>query len=101
MNTPSSAPEIDVDPYAHEVLLNPYPMHEQLREVGPVVRLPRYGIFGVARHEQVVQVLGDHATWISSAGVGLTNFRTEKPFRPPSLILEADPPQHTQTRAVL
>jgi cytochrome P450 len=29
------------------------------------------------------------------------NFHTEKPWRPPSLILEADPPLHTRTRAVL
>jgi cytochrome P450 len=101
MSTSPTAPVVDVDPYAHEVLLNPYPTHERLREAGPVVWLPQYGIFGCARHEQVVAVLGDHATWISSAGVGLTNFRLEKPFRPPSLILEADPPQHTQTRAVL
>jgi len=101
MNTHHTAPEVDVDPYAHENLLDPYPMHERLREAGPVVRIPHYGIYGCARHEQVQAVLGDHATWISSAGVGLANFRTEKPFRPPSLILEADPPQHTVMRAIL
>jgi cytochrome P450 len=95
------APVVDVDPYAHETLLDPYPMHERLREAGPVVYIPKYGIYAVARHEQVVAVFANHAVWISSAGVGLTNFRTEKPFRPPSLILEADPPQHTQTRAIL
>ncbi|MDH5539058.1 MAG: cytochrome P450, partial [Rhizobacter sp.] len=42
-----------------------------------------------------------HATFISGAGVGLTNFNLEKPFRPKSLILEVDPPLHTQTRAVM
>jgi len=95
------APVVDVDPYAYENLLDPYPMHERLREAGPVVFIPQYGIYGCARHEQVQAVLGDHATWISSAGVGLANFRTEKPFRPPSLILEADPPQHTVMRTIL
>jgi cytochrome P450 len=33
--------------------------------------------------------------------VGLSDFRKEPPWRPPSIILEADPPLHTRTRAVL
>lgn len=94
-------PVVDVDPYEHETLLDPYPMHGRLREAGPVAWIPRYGIFACARHAEVHAVLNDPATFISSAGVGLANFRTEKPFRPPSLILEADPPQHTATRAIL
>jgi len=96
-----TAPEVDVDPYDSATLLNPYPMHERLRDAGPVVHIPKYNIFGCARHEQVQAVLSNHATWISSAGVGLANFRLEKPFRPPSLILEADPPQHTVMRTIL
>jgi cytochrome P450 len=46
-------------------------------------------------------VLNDHVHFISGAGVGLANFNLEPPFRPKSLILEADPPLHTQTRALL
>ena len=38
---------------------------------------------------------------VPSAGVGLSDFRKEPPWRPPSIILEADPPLHTRTRAVL
>jgi cytochrome P450 len=33
--------------------------------------------------------------------VGLSDFRKEQPWRPPSLILEVDPPAHSRTRAVL
>ena len=77
-------------------------MHERLREAGPVVRLTPYdALYACARHAEVQAVFGDHATFISGAGVGLTNFNLEKPFRPKSLILEADPPLHTQTRTVL
>jgi cytochrome P450 len=54
-----------------------------------------------ARHAEVHAVLNDHVTFISGAGVGLANFKLETPFRPQSLILEADPPLHTQTRTVL
>jgi cytochrome P450 len=33
--------------------------------------------------------------------VGLSNFRYEEPWRPPSLLLEADPPRHDAPRRVL
>lgn len=98
---PSGVPVVDVDPYSDEFLLDPYPFHELLREAGPVVWIPKYGIYGAARHEAVRAVFADHATFISSAGVGLANFHKEEPFRPKSLILEADPPDHTRARAVL
>lgn len=102
MNDTAAIPELDIDPYAAENLIDPYPMHQRLREAGPVVRLRPYpSLVACARHEQVHAVLNDHASFISGAGVGLTNFNQEPPFRPKSLILEADPPMHTQTRTVL
>ena len=94
-------PELDIDPYSSENLLNPYPMHEVMREAGPLVKLKDYPTYACARYDQVHSVLTDHETFISGAGVGLTNFNLEKPFRPKSLILEADPPQHTQMRTIL
>jgi cytochrome P450 len=97
----TTIPELDVDPYAPENLLDPYPMHELLREAGPVVKLKAYPVYACARHDEVHHVLTDYANYISGAGAGLTNFNLEKPFRPKSLILEADPPQHTQMRTVL
>lgn len=101
MSIPQNLPVLDIDPYSHDNLINPYPIHEIMREAGPVVWLKPYGIYACARHQEVHSVLNDHATFISGAGVGLTNFNVEKPFRPKSLILEADPPMHTQTRTVL
>ena len=102
MNTTTAIPELDIDPYADDNLINPYPMHQRIREAGPVVRLTPYpSLVACARHEQVHAVFNDHATFISGAGVGLSNFNLETPFRPRSLILEVDPPLHTQTRTVL
>src|SRR6218665_475131 len=95
-------PALDIDPYAPANLIDPYPMHHRMREAGPVVALTPYPtVVACARHEKVRAVLNDPATFISGAGVGLTNFNNEPPFRPKSLILEADPPLHTQTRTVL
>jgi cytochrome P450 len=102
VNDTVNIPELDIDPYAADNLLDPYPMHERMREAGPLLRLTPYAsLVACARHAEVHAVLNEHTTFISGAGVGLTNFNTEKPFRPKSLILEADPPLHTQTRTVL
>jgi cytochrome P450 len=99
--TTLSRPVSSVDPFSHDFLHDPYPHHQALREAGPVVWLEQYGTWAMARHEQVRDALTDYATYCSSAGVGLSDFRKEPPWRPPSIILEADPPLHTRTRAVL
>ncbi len=90
-----------VDPFSHAFLNDPYPHHEAMREAGPVVWLEQYGIWAMARHQEVRDALTDWETYCSGAGVGLSDFRKEPPWRPPSIILEADPPLHTRTRAVL
>ncbi|MBA3477992.1 MAG: cytochrome P450 [Lautropia sp.] len=100
-NAPAGVPVMDVDPFSDAFLTDPYPDHERMREAGPVFWIPKYAIYASARHEQVRAILNDHATYISSAGVGLADFNKETPFRPRSLILEADPPDHTRARSVL
>ncbi len=94
-------PSTDVDPFGHEVLEDPLPFHAQLRDAGPVVHLTRYDTYAMARYEHVHAALVNWQGFQSSAGVGLANFRTETPTRPPSLLLEADPPGHDAPRRVL
>ncbi len=94
-------PRLDLDPFSDEFLSDPYPYHERIREAGPVVWLERYELWATGRFEQVHATLRDWETFCSSAGVGLSDFRKEPPWRPPSIILEADPPEHTRARAVL
>src|SRR5256886_9243005 len=94
-------PSLDVDPFSMEFLADPHPTHELLREAGPVVHLDKWSVYAVARYAEVWAVLNDPQTFCSSRGAGLSDFAKEKPWRPPSLILEADPPAHTRTRAVL
>jgi len=94
-------PHSDLDPFSIAFFDDPFPDHERLREAGPVVWLERYGIYGVARYDEVHQVLNDWATFCSSRGVGLQDFSREKPWRQPSLVLETDPPEHDRARKVL
>src|SRR6202171_3057809 len=100
-SVPSPIPGLDVDPFAIEFFENPFPTHEVLREAGPVVHLDKWNVYAVARYAEVHAVLNDPLTFCSGRGVGLSDFAKEKPWRPLSLILEADPPMHTRTRAVL
>jgi 4-methoxybenzoate monooxygenase (O-demethylating) len=101
IDTTIDRPVSTIDPFSHAFLSDPYPHHEAMREAGPVVWLEQYGIWAMARHQEVRDGLTDWQTYCSGAGVGLSDFRKEPPWRPPSIILEADPPLHTRTRAVL
>src|SRR4028118_1232717 len=99
--TASGAATMDVDPYSQEVLTNPYPFHHELREAGAVVWLEAYGVWATGRYELVRAVLLDWQTFMSGAGVGIHDLRHEGSWRPPSLLLEADPPDHTVVRQII
>jgi cytochrome P450 len=92
---------LDIDPYSTEFLSDPYAFHAQLRDAGAAVLLPQYNVVGLARYADVRAALEDPETFCSGRGVGLSDFQLEAPWRPPSIILEADAPMHTRTRAVL
>ena len=97
----ASVPGLDVDPFSVEFFDDPYPAHARMRDAGPLVHLEKWSVYGVARYAEVHAVFHDPATFCSGRGVGLSDFAREKPWRPQSIILEADPPEHTRTRAVL
>lgn len=97
----TTVPRLDLDPFSAEFLRDPYRAHAQMRDAGPVVYLDRHDVFAVARYEEVQRCLVDWQSLQSGAGVGLSDFVQEEPWRPPSLLLEADPPRHDAPRAVL
>lgn len=96
-----AAIDLDIDPFARDFVNDPYPYHDTLREIGPAFFLGKYGIWGIARYAEVRSAFEDWQTFSSAYGVGFSNFRKEKPWRPPSIISEADPPLHTQSRSAL
>jgi cytochrome P450 len=98
---PVACPRSQIDPFSDEFLADPFPALARLRDAGPVVYLERYGVFAVARHEQVQAVLKRPGVFSSAAGVGITNIATENPWRKPSILLEVDPPVHTHNRKVV
>ncbi|MBX9608230.1 MAG: cytochrome P450 [Gammaproteobacteria bacterium] len=98
---PAGLPVLDVDPYDEALLRAPWDYYEALRAAGPVVWIPRYGVCVSGAIGVVEPVFRDWRRFCSSRGVGLADFAREPPWRPPSLVLEVDPPAHTRTREVL
>jgi cytochrome P450 len=99
--TSAGCPHSQIDPFCDEFLADPFEYLSELRETGPVVYLDRYGVYAVARHEQVQAVLKNPGAFSSAAGVGLTHFGRDQAWRKPSILLEVDPPVHTHNRRVV
>ena len=94
-------PRLAIDPFDEAFLADPYAYHEALREAGPVVWLEPLGVYATARYAEVKTALEDWRNFVSGRGVGLADFAREKPWRPLSLLIEADPPTHDRTRRLL
>ncbi|HEX3785943.1 MAG TPA: cytochrome P450 [Pseudonocardiaceae bacterium] len=94
----SDLPVSDVDLYTREARVDPYPIYDELRALGPVVYLSRYDLYALPRYEQVRAALMDWQTFTSARGVFVdpgTNAELE------GITLCSDPPDHTMMRGVL
>ena len=75
---------------------DPYPFYAHLRREAPVAPLGAMGLWGVARHEDVVRILRDPETFSSVVGAR----QLADADLPPSMIFN-DPPVHTRLRALI
>lgn len=91
----------DVDPYDPAILCDPSSFFTELRDKGHFVYLSRYKMLACGGFDVTKNVFSDHTRFVSSRGIGVSDFKLEKPWRPPSIVLEVDPPEHTRTRKVL
>jgi len=101
IDPPPGVPIWDVDPYDEAILAAPEAFYAELRAIGPFAYIPKYAILACGRYDEVKEVFGDHERFVSSRGVGLVDFEQADPWRPPSIILEVDPPEHTRVRRIL
>lgn len=92
-----ATPATDFDPYAAAVLADSFAHPEFLRELGPVFEHNRHGCYGMPQFADVRCALDEWETFVSSRGVGPSGFAREERWRPPLLLLEADPPLHWRT----
>ncbi|TQM11548.1 cytochrome P450 [Pseudonocardia kunmingensis] len=98
---PSAVAASDIDVFADEHLVDRSVLQREVREKAPVVHMSTYDVYATGRFDQVREVLSNWQQFQVGAGVGLANFHTEKPWRPPATPTEADPPEHDAPRRVL
>jgi cytochrome P450 len=92
-----TVPTSDIDLFADEVLLDPYPYYARLRDLGGVVHLPGNDVYALTRYDVVRAALGDPGTF-SSRTIGF-NPMVNEALQGTSLA--SDPPVHAQLRATL
>lgn len=92
---------LDIDPYSKDSLSDPTRYAAAIREAGRAVWLPRYRMWAVARFEHVKAALDNWKVFVSGFGTALNDARRATLWRPPSLLLDTDPPDHDRYRAVL
>lgn len=98
---PAGVPVWDVDPYDDAILAAPDAYYAELRAQGPFAYSSRYSILICGRYAETREVFSDHRRFVSSRGVGLTDFLHAEPWRKPSIILEVDPPEHGKARTAM
>lgn len=98
---PALPPVLDIDPYGDDFLSDPDPGRDILRDGGPIIFLPKYGVYATARMTIIREIFHDYNNFSSSAGIGLLDRRdtASHSHRRPSPINEVDPPVHTKIRA--
>jgi len=98
---PQGIPVWDIDPYSETILAEPDSYYSELRRKGPFVYIPKYSILTCGRYKETKEVFSDNERFVSSRGVGLVDFKLADPWRPASIILEVDPPEHTRVRRIM
>ena len=98
---PAGVPVVDLNPFSDEVLTNPQDFTQVWLEGGPIFWLSSIGTYCIARHADLVSALKDWEHFGSGGGIGLTNKYVDPGTLPKSLLLEADPPEHSHSRAIM
>ena len=78
---------------------DPYPLYARLRTEAPVARNDTLGLWMISRHDDVVAVSRDPATFCSSKGIMTFEIGSEYPT--PPTMMHTDPPDHTRYRTLV
>jgi cytochrome P450 len=78
---------------------DPFPAFRRLRAEAPVHWHPEPGFWALTRHDDIVAVSRDPATFCSSRGILLSDI--ERPVTPRQSIIYIDPPEHAKYRKLV
>ncbi|KQV06679.1 cytochrome P450 [Leifsonia sp. Root112D2] len=88
----------DIDLFADDIVIDPYPTFTELRDLGAVVHVPANDVYALTRYDTIREALGDPGTFSSVKAIGF-NPGVNEALQGTSLA--SDPPTHTQLRATL
>lgn len=88
----------EIDLFADDVVIDPYPTYKALRDQAAVVHLPANKVYALTRYDAIRAALGNPATFSSVKAIGF-NDSVNEALQGTSLA--SDPPVHTQLRATL
>lgn len=92
---PAGLPVYEPDIYSVDAIANPYPHYQRMRDLGPVVWLPKQRTYAVPRYAECKAVLRDDKNFLSGHGVAL-NPITNRTSR--GTTLNSDGAEHEQRR---
>ena len=85
------------DPYAYETHEDPYPIYRVLRDDAPAYIDAERGFWALSRYDDVRRAIDDWHTFSSTGGITLE--RDAQAVDP--MLIEMDPPRHTELRALV
>jgi beta-dihydromenaquinone-9 omega-hydroxylase len=85
---------LDYDPFAPEVIADPYPWYPRLQDEAPLYHQKARDFWVVSRYEDVLAGARAHGTLSSSEGVTYTRMGVP-------MMLSMDPPDHTRLRRLV
>ena len=94
----ADAPAYDIDFYCDDVIRAPLPHYAAMRELGPVVYLPRNENYALTQNAEVCAALRDHERFSSASGVAGDAFGCE---HLQGNTVASDPPRHGKLRKAM
>ena len=98
LETRSAVPQYRSNIYTTDAIIDPYPHYARLRQLGPVVWMPRHRAFALPRYAECKAVLRNDKTFISGNGVAL-NRLTNRLSR--GTTLNSDGTEHDERRKLV
>lgn len=95
MDHAQDAPVFDLDFWSDDVILNPYPHYEKLRELGPAVWLSQNDMWAIPRYQALREALQTPEVFSSAHGVMMND---EMNTSTKGIMLCTDDPEHLALR---
>jgi cytochrome P450 len=95
---PHGVPVYRPDIYSADAIVDPYPHYTRLRELGPVVWLPKQRAYALPRFAECKAVLRDDDTFVSGSGVALNPIANRLSR---GTTLNSDGAEHDQRRKLV